>query len=106
MKKYIFILYFIFISTFSFTQEQYNTPGSDFFIDVPTRININNNASIPITVYVHESECTNCQNYLNYIDISMKCASSLQFNNTITFNSLTYNQFINLFDSYTVNDDT
>ena len=81
MKKYIVILCLTFISAFSFSQEQNNTPGSDFFIDVPTRINISNNTSIPITVYVHESECTNCQNYLNYIDISMKCASSLQFSN-------------------------
>jgi hypothetical protein len=106
MKKYIVILCLTFISAFSFSQEQNNTPGSDFFIDVPTRINISNNTSIPITVYVHESECTNCQNYLNYIDISMKCASAQQFGNPITFHSLTYNQFINLFDSYSVNDNT
>ena len=89
MKKYIVILCLTFISAFSFSQEQNNTPGSDFFIDVPTRINISNNTSIPITVYVHESECFNCQNYLNYIDISMKCASAQQFGNPITFHSLT-----------------
>lgn len=105
MNKHIaFILLFVWLSINSFSQKQNNTPGSDFYIDTPTRLNLLKDSVIPITVYVHNSECTNCTNYLNSIDVSFKCASNQSFDAPVVFDSLSSSQFMNLFDSYSTQD--
>lgn len=112
MKK--FLIYFFLIAfnfeaftqkqNSSLTQKQNNSPGSDIFVDTPTFIDLSKDSIIPITFYLHESECLGCNNYLNYIDIQMKCASDPSFDNVLVFDTLSDSQFASLFSAYSQND--
>ncbi|NSW44369.1 MAG: hypothetical protein HPY79_00865 [Bacteroidales bacterium] len=97
---------FLFLSMFytTYAQKQNNTPGSDFFIDVPTFIDIAKDSVIPVTVYVHESECTNCSNDLNYIDIRLKSYNQSNFDAPIVFDTLLYQAYMSLFSAYSLQD--
>jgi len=96
----IFILFFNFYITNA--QKQNNTPGSDFFVDVPTFIDLYKDSVIPITFYVHESDCFNCSNDLNYIDISLKPASSNNFDNPLVFDTMQWSNYMLLFSDYSI----
>ncbi len=103
-KNHVLLLIFLTFSVNIFSQKQNNSPGSDFIVDTPVRLDITKDSVIPITVYIHNSECTNCTNYLNYMDISFKCASSQTFDSPVKFDSLSTSQFMNLFSSYSMQD--
>jgi len=95
---------FLFLTTFftTYAQKQNNTPGSDFFIDIPTFIDISKDSVIPVTVYVHESECTNCSNDLNYIDIRLKSYAQSYFDAPIVFDTLSAQAYLSLFSAYSL----
>jgi len=94
----------LFVFSITLAQKQNNTPGSDFFIDVPTFIDISKDSVIPVTVYVHESECTNCSNDLNYIDIRLKSYAQSGFDAPIVFDTLSVQAYLSLFSAYSLQD--
>lgn len=102
MKKTIVLSSLLFYCFALHAQKQNNTPGSDFFVDVPTFIDLQNDSIIPITVYVHESECFNCTNDLNYIDISLKSASAQVFDYPLVFDTMQWSGFMSFFSDYSV----
>ncbi|HBF88409.1 MAG TPA: hypothetical protein DDX39_07165 [Bacteroidales bacterium] len=104
MSKVIAILLII-IPFFVIAQEkQNNSPGSEILIDTPNRIDISKDSVIPITVYIHDSNSSLYQNDLSYVNVSMKCASETVFDSPITFDNLSHNDFLQLFDSYSLED--
>jgi len=103
MKRLFFIL-FLLLTIYTNAQKQNNTPGSDVYVDIPICIDLATDSNIPVTIYFHESDCINCNNYLNYIDVDLKCASDQTFNNALVFDTITNQQFFNMFSDYSVND--
>jgi len=63
-------------------------------------------ASLPIYFYIHESECSGCNNELAYIDIKLKNASDTAFNQPILFNNYNQLQFLSLFKHKSIDDAT
>ncbi|PKP19986.1 MAG: hypothetical protein CVU05_10040 [Bacteroidetes bacterium HGW-Bacteroidetes-21] len=95
------LLFFSFASNGqSLGEKQENTTGSDIFVDVPHTINFLNDTVIPISVYIHESNCFNCTNDLAFIDIRLKDAIQTSYNNILDFNALSYVEFISMFSEY------
>ncbi|MCX7955234.1 MAG: T9SS type A sorting domain-containing protein [Bacteroidales bacterium] len=99
----IMLVTHVLFTCITYAQKQNNTIGSEVFVDVPHYI-FNKYLPLPVSVYIHESECNNCQNYLNYIDIRFKCAKDTQWSPVYVYSNWTYNQFLNLFNCYSVED--
>lgn len=102
--KILFIFLFLYLTINISAQKQNNTPGSDFFIDIPTFIDVSKDSVIPVTIYVHESECNNCSNDLNYIDIRLKSYSQNNFDAPIVFDTLPIQAYLSLFSDYSLQD--
>lgn len=106
MKK-IFLFVCLFFYFFNIqAQKQNNTPGSDFFVDVPTFIDLTKDSIIPVTVYIHESDCFNCSNDLNYVDISLKSSSTPVFDNILVFDTMQWSNYLSLFNCYSFQNST
>ena len=104
----------LFLSTLNLKSQnvtkQNNTLGSELFADAPFRMkkldNSGSLASLPIYFYIHESECSGCNNELAYIDIKLKNASDTAFNQPILFNNYNQLQFLSLFKHKSIDDAT
>lgn len=105
MSIRLILILFFFLSALNLTSQnvtkQNNTLGSELFADAPYRIKkLNSNgslASLPVYIYIHESECSGCNNELAYIDIKLKNATDVSFNQPILFDSYNQLQFLSLF---------
>lgn len=102
--KWIFLTVILLYTTALFfpaySQKQNNSPGSDCFVDVPHTVNILHDSVIPVTVYLHESECIGCLNYLAYVDISLKSPGQSTYSPVLTYNALDSSAFQNMFSEY------
>lgn len=99
VKKTIFLLIFwVLIGEIVFSQtKQHNSPGSDYLVDVPYRIELASDSILPISFYFHDNDCFGCSGDLAFINIQLKNASSTTFSPIISFSSLADADFLSLF---------
>ncbi len=101
--KYISCILIIIFFLNGYSQKQNNTLGSDIYVDIPVYVDLSVDSFIPVTVYVHESECNNCINYLNFVDIRLKSGMSHNWGEVLLFDTISLNHFMNFFTAYSVN---
>jgi len=97
----LIILAFKLIAISQINQKQANTTGSEICIDAPYHMqkfdSLGNLNVLPIHVFVHGSSCLGCNNELMNIVIKIKNAEDDEFNDTIFFNEMSEEDFLNLF---------
>lgn len=88
--------------------KQANTIGSEVMSDIPYKIikydSLGNLNSIPVFIYIHDSNGSIYENDLIDISISIKNASDTTFNPALTFSSYSDTSFQNLFSCKSVYD--
>lgn len=81
---------------------QQNTPNSEIIADAPYRIGKNdiegNLNAIPVSIFVHDANCSGCNNELKSISISLKNAGDIEFDSALTFNEYSDSLYHSLFD--------
>jgi len=81
--------------------KQQNTTGSELIADAPWRIlkynSTGSSSNLPLHIYIHDSDCSGCNNELSYIDVRVKPARNTDWSEILTFESLSQSGFLQLF---------